>query len=122
GMAGRAEGEAGVWAGGAARREDPFCLPGERHGLLRRGPEAGGGEAGGIIVLALRGLPRDDDKQPAVLVVTETKLTDRPFWVAGVGGRQLDALRRRPQTLSFEELADADHQPLDLELLPLQHH
>lgn len=119
-MAARVDRQPAVWAGGAAGREHPFSLPGERHDLLRRGPEPGGGEGGGVVILALWGLPGDDDKQPAVLVIAETELADRPFGVAGVSRRRLDALGRRPQALSFEELANADDQTLDVKLLTIE--
>ena len=119
-MAARVDRQPTVGAGGTARSEHPFSLPGERHDLLRRGPEPGGGQGGGIVVLVLWGLPGDDDEQPAVLVITQTELADGPFRVAGVSGRRLDALGRRPQPLSFEELADADDQTLDVELLTIE--
>ena len=109
-----------VGAGGASGREDGLRLPGEGHHLFRRGPEPGGGQAGGIIVFGRRRLPRDDDEEAPVLVVPETELADSPFGVAWVRRRKLHALGRRPEPLRLQKLANANDQTLDVELLTIE--
>ena len=120
-MATRVDRQPAVGAGGTAGREHALRLPGECHHLFRSDPEAGRGQAGRVIIRVLGCLSGDDDEKAPALVVAKPELADGPFGVSRLSRRQLNAFRRRAQALGLEELADADDQALDMELLTVEH-